>query len=173
MLRKLAAVAALLVLAACATVPPNPLTATSRQAMYVKDVQTAWNLEAKGNPKPKTDEEKAKLEENNGKLDARLKAAVTDAFATSPAGSEPVTFKINIKQANPGFLGSVTADVSVIRISDGAELGVYKGVMGADTSGANGGLLGIAIAAAMKPDSIGIMSNNFATALRARFDAVK
>jgi len=173
MLRKIAAVAAVLMLAGCVTAPPNPLTPTVREAMFVKDVQTAWTLDAKGNPQPKTDEDKAKLQENNAKLDERLKAAVTEAFATSPAGAEPVAFKINIKRANPGFLGSVDADVAVIRLADGAEVGVYKDVMGADTSGANGGLLGIAIAAAMKPDSIGIMSNNFATTLRARFDAKK
>jgi hypothetical protein len=170
-LRKIAAVVACAMLSACVTVPPNPLTQTAREAMFVKDVQTAWAVPAP--KKPRTAEQQTKYETGTADLDTRLKASVAQAFSVSPAGAEPVTFKVNVKQANPGFLGSVAADVDVVRISDGAILGAYTDVMGADTSGGNGGLLGLAIAAAMKPDSVGIMSNNFAANLRARFDAKK
>lgn len=171
MLRGIFVAIAVAMLSACATVPPNPVSQTTRESLFVKQVETAWAVPAP--KKARTAEQQAKYDEGTADLDTRLKAAVTDTFAVSPAGSEGVTFKIRVKQANPGFMGAVVADVDVLRISDGASLGTYTDVMGADTSGSNGGLLGMAIAAAMKPDSVGIMSNSFAANLRARFDSPK
>ena len=66
----------------------------------------------------------------------------------------------------------VEADVTVIRISDGKELGVYTGVTGFQ-SPSGGGLLQFALQALMKPDVVGMVSNAFAANLRMRFDATK
>lgn len=165
-------IAAAMALTACVSIPPNPLNADARQALFVKDVKTEWNLTPpKKEPKKPVDPVVFKAAQTD--VEGRLIAAVSSAFATSPAGAEGVTFKIEIKRFTPGFLGAVGGDVSVIRVSDNKVLGVYTDVFGADTSGSQGGLIGLAIAAASKPDSIGIMSNQFAANLRARFERKK
>ena len=164
MIKILAAVLAAMSLAACATVP-NPLDAQARQTMFVKDVSVAWSFEdAKQSVKP----EYVAYKEDTEK---RLKAAVATSFATSPAGSEGVAFKINVKSFSCATTGcSVQTDVAVVRLADGKELGVYKDVMGVQMA-SGGGLLGVLIQAMVKPDVVGIMSNNYALVLHARFDA--
>jgi hypothetical protein len=98
---------------------------------------------------------------------------VAAAFATSPAGGDAVRFKIDVKSFNLAVTGGmVDADVTVIRIADGKELGVYPDVRGAQ-SPSGGGLLGVALQAMMKPDVVGMVSNSFAANLRTRFDAAK
>lgn len=171
MLRIAAAALAALSLAACASVP-NALDPQTRQSLFVKDATIAWAAPApKAEPKPEyltaRDEFKSKLE-----------AAVEQAFQGSPAGSQPVRFDIQVKTYNRvgaamgnliGGSNAVVADVSVVRESDGRVLGVYRDVMGMHA--ANGGLIGLAVQAATKPDIEGIMANNFAQTLRRRFDA--
>jgi uncharacterized lipoprotein YmbA len=159
----LAAAALALTLAACASAP-NPLDLQSRQALFVKDVATGWTYD---------DSKKADDEHYQAyKKDAlpRLTAAVTQAFATSPAGSTAVTFKIDVKTFDASRLGArIIGDVHVVRNADGKEVGLYKDVVGFQTS--NGGLLGLALQAVVKPDVVGIAANSFAQNLRARFDA--
>jgi hypothetical protein len=99
--------------------------------------------------------------------------SVTAAFATSPAGGEAVRFKIDVKTFSLSVTGGqVSADVTVIRLSDGKELGVYTDVTGFQ-SPSGGGLLGVALQAMMKPDVVGMVSNSFAANMRMRFDAAK
>ena len=164
MFRTVAAVAAMLLLAACASLP-NPLDAPTRQSLFVKDVSVAWSFDdAKAAAKP----EYVAYKEDTQK---RLKAAVATAFATSPAGADGVAFKINVKDFSCATTGcQVKTDVAVVRVSDGKELGVYKDVMGIQAA-SGGGLLGVLIQAMVKPDVVGIMSNNYALVLHARFDA--
>jgi hypothetical protein len=170
MLRTAAVALAALSLAACASVP-NALDVQTRHSLFVKDATIAWTAPLKADPKPEyvaaRDEFKAKLE-----------AAVEQAFVGSPAGSQPVRFDIQVKTYNRvgaamgnliGGSNAVIADVSVVRESDGRVLGVYKDVLG--MHGANGGIIGLAVQAATKPDIEGIMANNFAQNLRTRFDA--
>lgn len=172
MKKVLVLIAAVVALAGCVSIPPNPLTPDARQALFVKDVAATWALTPpKKEPKKPVDPVEFKAAQTD--VETRLTAAVGNAFASSPAGADGVTFKIEIKRFTPGFLGSVGGDVTVIRVADNKVLGVYTDVFGADTSGAQGGLIGLAIAAASKPDSIGIMSNQFATNLRARFERKK
>lgn len=168
MLRVLFAVALAATLAACATVPPNPLNVQARQALFVKNVGIAWSYEdAKDSAK------QAAYEGYKKDIQARLKDAVAAAFATSPAGGEAVTFKIDVKRFNLAVTGgTVVADVTVIRVSDGKALGVYTDVTGMQSPG-GGGLLGVALQAMMKPDVVGMVSNSFAATLRGRFDAAK
>lgn len=164
MFKTVAAAAAMLLLAACASLP-NPLDAPTRQSLFVKDVSVACSFDdAKVAAKP----EYVAYKEDTQK---RLKTAVATAFATSPAGAEGVAFKINVKDFSCATTGcQVKTDVAVVRISDGKELGVYKDVMGVQAA-SGGGLLGVLIQAMVKPDVVGIMSNNYALVLHARFDA--
>ena len=164
MIRKLMAVVAMTMLAACASLP-NPLNEASRQGLFVKEVGVAWAFDdAKFAVKP----EYVAYKEDAQK---RLKDAVATAFATSPAGSDGVAFKITVKKFSCATTGcSVQTDVAVIRLADGKELGVYKDVYGVQAA-SGGGLLGVLIQAVVKPDVVGIMSNNYALVLHARFDA--
>jgi hypothetical protein len=163
-IRILVAVLAMTTLAACASLP-NPLDAPTRQALFVKDVSVAWSFDdAKQGAKP----DYVAYKEDTQK---RLKSAVATAFATSPAGAEGVAFKIDVKEFSCATTGcQVKTDVAVVRMSDGKELGVYKDVMGIQAA-SGGGLLGVLIQAMVKPDVVGIMSNNYALVLHARFDA--
>lgn len=163
MLRFLLIATAVAVLPACALAKPNPMPAELRQTLFVKDVELAWSYDdAKDAAEPAYVAYKADAQ-------GRLKAAVATAFANSPAGSEPVAFKIDVRAFSCASTHcSVMADVAVVQISDGKELGLYKKVSGFQM--ASGGLLGVAIQAAVKPDVVGIMSNNFAAVLRAKFD---
>lgn len=156
-----AACAATLPLAAMAK--PNPLPAELRQGLFIKDVELTWSYDD------------SKLADDASyvayKADAqtRIKASVANAFANSPAGSEAAVFKINVTNFSCASTGcSVRADVAVVQQSDGRELGVYPKVQGFQI--ASGGLLGVAIQAAVKPDVVGIMSANFAATLRGKFD---
>lgn len=173
MIRAVLAAAAMLALAACASVP-NALDAQTRQSIFVKDAGVTWSVaDAKVADKPEYQAGKAELL-------AKLEPAVEQAFKASPAGAEPVRFDINVKQysrvgaAMGNLIGGsnmVVADVAVVRESDGRTLGTYKDVAGVFAS--NGGIIGAVVQAATKPDIEGIMANSFAQNLRARFDAKK
>ena len=172
MFKRIAAVAATAaMLSACVSAPPNPLDTATRQGTYVKDAAVIWSVDD-----TKRGDNPAYVE---GKADvlAKLEAAVEEQFKTSPAGSVPVNFKIDVKSysrvgaAMGNLIGGsnmVVADVTVVREADGAELGTYKAVTGMYAS--NGGLIGLAVQAASKPDVPQVMANSFATNLRARFD---
>jgi hypothetical protein len=147
----------------CALAKPNPLAADVRQTLFVKDVELAWSYD----DAKLADDANYVAYKNDAK--ERLKTAVATAFASSPAGSEAVAFKIDVKTFSCASTGcSVKASVSVVQLSDGKELGVYTKVQGFQM--ASGGLLGVAIQAAVKPDVVGIMSANFAATLRGQFD---
>lgn len=172
MFRAVIAACAALTLAACASVAPNALDANTRQAMFVKDVAVGWSFDDAKNA--------AKDDYVAGKADlqGRLRTAVAAAFKASPAGSDAVRFDIDVKRYSRvgaamgnivGGSNMVIADVKVVRIADGKELGVYKDVTGVFAS--NGGVLGAIVQAATKPDVVGIMANNFAQNLRTRFNA--
>ena len=164
---------AMTVVGACATAP-NPLDAQTRGGLFVESADVSWAVDdAKRLDNP------AYVE---GKTDmiARLDAAVEEAFKASPAGSTPVTFKIDVKNYSRinavvgnllGGSNAVVGDVTVLRKSDGATLGVYKDVYGMFAS--NGGIIGLAVQAATKPDVPQVMADSFAQNLRARFDAKK
>jgi hypothetical protein len=160
MVRLLLVAVAAATLAACASTPPNPLSVDSRGGVFVRDVAVGLTAdEAKREAKPGNETAKKDMQ-------VRLQAAVTAAFKNSPSGAQPVTLRIEITQY---YINSmVTADVSVVRASDGQVLGVYKGVTGMHAQG--GGLLGAVIEAAMKTDYVGIIANDFANTLRARFN---
>ena len=171
MFKRISAVAAsAAMLSACVSMPPNPIDTATRQGAFVKDAAIVWSVdEAKRVDNPAYLTDKADMQ-------AKLEAAVEQEFKTSPAGSVPVTLKVDVKQfmrANAavgqlvGLPNAVTADVIVVRDSDGAELGTYKGVMGMYQGG--GGLIGLAVQAASRPDVQQVMANSFATNLRARF----
>jgi hypothetical protein len=171
MFRAAVSALALLALTACASVP-NALDAQTRQSVFVKEVGVGWSFDdAKVADKPEYVEGKTDLQ-------ARLKTAVEQTFKASPAGGEAVRFDINVDRYSRvgaamgnivGGSNSVVADVTVVRLSDNKTLGVYNDVTGVYAS--NGGLLGAVVQAAMKPDIVGIMANNFAQNLRARFDS--
>jgi hypothetical protein len=159
----LAAAALALTLAACASAP-NPLDLQSRQTLFVKAVATSWTY---NDAKQAADEHYQAYKKD---AEPRLTAAVTQAFATSPAGSSAVTFKIDVKTFEASRLGArIIGDVHVVRNTDGREVALYKDVIGFQTS--SGGLLGLAFQAVVKPDVVGIAANSFAQNLRARFDA--
>lgn len=169
MFRKLLAALALTALTACASTP-NPISASARQAMFVKDVGLAWNAPDPAEPKPEFVAGKQELQE-------RLEKAVEETFRLSPAGSEPVVFQIDIKRysrvgaAMGNLIGGsnlVVADVKVVR-PDGQVAGVYQDVTGVFAS--NGGIIGAVVQGVTKPEIEGIMANSFAQNLRARFDA--
>jgi len=170
MLRLIAAACAALTLAACAT-GPNPIAPETRQAVFVEDAGVVWSVE--------DTQRLVNADYVQGKQDlvTRLESAVEAAFATSPAGAQAVRFEIDIKQYSRvgavvgNMLGGsniVTADVRVIRISDGEVLGVYEDMWGMMAS--NGGIIGAVVQGISKPDVVGIMTNNFAANLRARYD---
>lgn len=166
MLRFFAAVAIAAALPACALAKPNPLTADVRQTLFVKDVEVVWSFD---DTKLADD---ASYNAYKADTKERLKATVANTFANSPAGAEAVVFKIDVNQFSCASTGcSVRANVTVVQTSDGKELGVYSKVRGFQM--ASGGLLGVAIQAATKPDVVGIMSANFAGTLRGKFDAKK
>ena len=171
MFRAAIAAFAALTLAACASVP-NALDANTRQSLFVKDVAVAWTADDAKNA--------AKPEYVAGKTDlqARLQSAVEDTFRQSPAGSQAVRFDVDVTRYNRvgavmgnvvGGANMVVADVKVVRLSDGKELGVYKNVAGVYAS--NGGILGAIVQAATKPDIVGLMANSFAQNLQKRFNA--
>ena len=165
--------ALLLALTACASTP-NPLDAKARQALFVKDAEIAWSYDdAKNNDKPEYVAGKTEFT-------SKLETAVEQAFKVSPAGADPVKFVVDVKRysrvgaAMGNIIGGsnmVTADVKVVRLADGSQVGVYKGVTGLFAS--NGGLLGAVVQGITKPDVEGVMANSFAQNLRARFDAKK
>lgn len=170
MLRMLTVAVAALTLAACAT-GPNPIDAATRQAVFVQDAGLVWSVE--------DDQRLANADYVTGKDDLvkRLEAAVEAAFATSPAGADPVRFEIDVKQYSRvgalagnllGGSNMVTADVRVIRVADGAVLGVYEDVYGMMAS--NGGIIGAVVQGISKPDVVGVMSGSFAAELRRRYD---
>jgi hypothetical protein len=151
---------------ACAYAKPNPLASEVRQTLFVKNVELVWSVD---DAKQAEDPDYVAYRKD---IEGRLKDVVAASFLNSPAGAEPVTFKITVNKFNCASTGGyVRADVAVVRTSDGAELGVYQKVAGQQFS--NGGLLGAIVQSAMKPDVVGIMSTNFAAVLRARFDAKK
>lgn len=162
---------AMAAVSACASVP-NPIDAQTRSGVFVEGADLVWNVEdGKRLENPAYVEGKADMQ-------ARLEAAVENEFKASPAGSEPVTFKIDVKNysrvgtAMGNLIGGsnmVTADVTVIRKSDGKELGKYEDVVGMFAS--NGGLIGLAVQAATKPDVVGVMADSFAANLRTRFES--
>lgn len=174
MLKRLFAALALASLTACASTPPNPLTAQERAGVFVEGVSTAWSVEdGRRAENPNYLEGKADMQQ-------RLTAAVQQAFANSPAGSEAVEFVVDVKNYNRvgmaqtaliGGANMVIGDVTVRRKSNGETLAVYQGVLGSHVPPA--GVLGLAVTAAMRPDPVGIMANNFAKNLRARWDAAK
>lgn len=174
MLKQVFAALALASLTACATVPANPLTPQQRAAVFVDDVSTTWSVED------------ARRAENpayvTGKEDVqkRLTAAVEQAFANSPAGSEAVEFLVDVKNYNRvgaaqtilvGGANMIVADVAVRRKSDGQTIATYTGVMGSHTPPP--GLLGAAVSAVARPDPVGIMASSFAQNLRARWERQK
>ena len=147
-------------LAACASVGPNPLSPDARDAMFVRNVDVTWSVaEAKRDEKRMSSKDYADVQ-------PRLAAAVSAAFKSSPSGSQGVDFKIEVTKYFPGSL--LEADVTVVRASDGQVLGVYKKVEGLHAE--SGGLVGALIEAALKTDYLGIIDNNFAQTLKARFN---
>ncbi|SDM02165.1 hypothetical protein [Maricaulis salignorans] len=155
---------------ACASTP-NPIAAETRSGTYVTGADLVWSVDD------------ADEQDDNGNyaagrddLLARLEAAVETEFAHSPAGSQPVSFSIDIQRYNRvnaltgniiGGSNMVIADVSVID-ENGNVLGVYEDVTGYHASGA--GIIGAIAQAAIQPDIVGIMSNSFVADLRRRFD---
>jgi len=160
-----------LALSACASIP-NPIVADVRGGVFVDDVSVAWSVDDAS----RTDNETYVTGRTD--LVARLQAAVEAQFASSPSGPDAVSFSIDVKRysrvgaAMGNIIGGsnrVTADVTVVRTSDGVTLGVYEGVFGIYAS--NHGLLGAIAQAAAQPDIVGIMSNNFAVNLNQRFNS--
>ncbi len=158
-------------LAGCASAPtPNPIASTARDSFYVKDATVDWQFD------DKTNTDQAYLD-GKADLTKRLAAAVADTFKASPAGSEPVRFVITVKsyfrlsgaqQILIGGADNVIADVHVVNLNDGKEIGVYSNIRGSRTPPA--GLLGAAISAASHDDVVGIVSSSFAKDLRKHFD---
>lgn len=166
MLKFIAAIALAMAVPACAFAKPNPLPAEVRQTLFVKDVEIIWSVD------DAKDAEKPEYVAYREDCQKRLKTTVASAFLNSPAGSEPVAFKINVNRFDCASTGcTVRANVAVVRESDNTELGVYQKVMGMQI--ASGGLLGVLVQAAVKPDVVGIATTNFAAILGARFNAKK
>jgi hypothetical protein len=168
MLRVLLVAAFAALLPACAMAKPNPLPLDVRQSLFIKDVSLDWNLK-----KPPTNPDDPAYVAYRQDFEARIKNVVAEAFSKSPAGSEAAAFKLEVTDFSAATTGAfMAANVTVTRVSDGAVLGVYPKVRGFQ-SASGGGLLGVLVQAMVKPDVIGIMSNNFAAVLRAKFDAKK
>lgn len=172
MLRRFMVAVAALSLSACVSVGPNPLDTATREGVFVQDTGVVWSVEENA-------DRQANVEYVAGKddLTKRLESAVEAEFATSPAGSQAVKFEIDVKQYSRvgalmgnmiGGSNMVTADVRVIRISDGVVLGTYEDVWGMMAS--NGGIIGAMVQGISKPDVVGIMANNFTANLRARYE---
>jgi hypothetical protein len=158
-------------LTACASTP-NALKTDVRDKIFIQEVSETWAA-VDGKRAENADYLTGKAD-----LQARLKIAVETEFKASPSGSDAARFEITVKSysrvnaAMGNIIGGsnmVMADVRVVRISDGAELGVYKDVVGMHAS--NGGLIGAIAQAATKPDIVGIMTNSFAANLRAKFNS--
>lgn len=162
MIRILLVIVAAASLAACATTPPNFMTSQARDGVFVRNVDVTWSAaEAKR-------VEKNMQKKSYQDVQPRLQAAVATAFKNSPSGSQAIDLKIEIERYYE--TSSVQADVSVVRVSDGQVLGVYKNVTGIHAQG--GGLLGLVVEAALKTDYLGIIVNSFSQTMRARFDGV-
>ena len=171
MLKKFAAVAAMLSLAACG-MPPNALKPAQRNAIFVKDATIGWSID---DAKKTANAEYVAAKDEFAQ---KLEAAVEQEFRSSPSGAEPVVFKVNVKNysrvgaAMGNLIGGsnmVIADVTVARESDGQVLGVYEDVMGMHAS--NGGVIGLVAQAVTKPDIEQIMANSFAATMRKRFES--
>jgi SepF-like predicted cell division protein (DUF552 family) len=174
LIRNLMVALAAVSLTACVSTPPNALKTDIRDKIFIQDVNETWAV-VDGKRADNADYLTGKAD-----LEARIKTAVETEFKASPSGSEAARFEITVKSysrvnaAMGNMIGGaniVVADVRVVRVSDGAELGVYKDVTGMHAS--NGGLIGAIAQAATKPDIVGIMTNTFAANLRARFDSKK
>ena len=145
-------------MAACASTP-NPIAAETRSGTYVTGADLVWSVDD------------ADEQDDNGNyaagrddLLARLEAAVETEFAHSPAGSQPVSFSINIERYNRvnALTGNIIGGSNMV-VAD-----VYVDVTGYHASGA--GIIGAIAQAATQPDIVGIMSNSFVADLRRRFD---
>jgi hypothetical protein len=170
--RGVALLAGIALTTACATTP-NPIAQDVRDGFYVDGAEVTWLVD-------EADARAADEEYQAGKSDliTRLDSAVEREFASSPSGAEAVSFQIGVTRytrvgaAMGNIIGgsnTVTADVTVVRKSDGSTIGVYEGVSG--TYASNQGILGAIAQAAVQPDIVGIMSNTFATNLRTRFNS--
>lgn len=171
MLRKFIVAVLAATLAACVSTPPNPLTPAVRQTLFVRDSAITWSAQDGDDSDAFYVAERAAFRE-------RLQTAVNAAFDNSPAGSEPVRFDIEVKQYSRvgmmvgnllGGANVVLADVHVVRLSDGQRLGTYTDIMGRSATG--GGVIGVLVQAATRPDVAQVMSDTFAANLRQRFDA--
>ncbi len=151
----------------CAMAKPNPIKADVRQTLFIKDVELTWAL--KKEPKDASDPAYVAYRAD---FEPRIKQIVADAFSKSPAGADAAAFRIEVTEFSAATTGAfMSANVTVVRISDGAVLGVYPKVRA--FQGSNGGLLGVLVQSMVKPDVIGIMSGNFAAVLRGKFDSNK
>ena len=153
------AAAAVMTLAGCASVGPNPLGPQARDDMFVRNVEVSWS------PELAQRDAKHMSQKDFADVQPRLSAAVAAAFKNSPSGSKPVDFRIEVTKYYPG--GLLDADVTVVT-ADGQVLGVYKRVEGIHAQ--SGGLVGALVEAALKTDYLGIIDNSFAQNLKARFN---
>jgi hypothetical protein len=158
-------------LAACAT-GPNPLDVQTRNSFYVKDASVDWAL---SDAKKDGDADYVK-----GKKDmaAHLLAAVEREFKTSPSGSQAAHFRIKVTsyvRAGTlagnliGIANDMSADVDVVRDSDGKVIGTYQKVHGFYS--ASGGVLGAMVQSVTKPDVAQLLAVSFTKDLRKKFEA--
>lgn len=158
-------------LGAC-TATPNPIAQEVRDGVFVRDATIAWSVDDADE-----NDENGSYAAGKEDLIARLEPAVEAAFRDSPSGSDPIILNIDIHDYNRvnnltgnmlGGANGFAADVSLVRETDGATIGVYENVVGVRASG--GGIIGAMVDAASNPDIVAIMVNSFVANLRRKFD---
>ncbi len=149
---------------------PNPIAEVDRAGMHVAAVNLAW--EAVDPDRPAT--QSFELEKRD--VEAKIHEDVVQAFAEAPSGPTLVDFKVYVTRYTRvgammgnivGGVNSVTADVDVIRESDGQVVGTYNAVYGYYAS--NHGVIGAIAQSISKPDIPAIMAQSFAANLQERF----
>ena len=156
-------------LTGCATMP-NPIADADRAGMHVAAVNLAWEAEDADRPATQSFE----LEKRD--IEAKIHEDVVQAFAEEPGGPTLVDFKVYVTRYTRvgammgnivGGANSVTADVDVVRESDGRVVGTYNAIYGFYAS--NHGVIGAIAQSISKPDIPEIMAQSFAANLRERF----
>ena len=168
----------LIFLSACATVN-STMTAEKSKEYFFQDSNISWDLSDKRVKKDAEKDDNGKRATQKADLIAKLDTALENEFKNTPSGSNPMRFDVRITDyyfANGlgtvwGAPSSFFADVDVIDVSTGEILATVTGLGGSTKS--MGGLLGLAVNAATKPDIEGIIASSFAKRLRKKYAKVE
>ena len=168
----------LIILSACATVN-STMTAEQSKEYFFQGSNISWDLSEKRVKKDAAKKDKGKRAAQKADLIAKLETALENEFKNTPSGSNPMRFEVRITDyyfANVlgtvwGAQSNFVGDVDVIDVSTGETLATVTDLAGNTKS--VGGLLGLAVKAATKPDVGGVIASSFAKRLRKKYAKVE